>query len=315
MNETLFSEDSKTCAICVDTFSFLGASKYFCYFCFKAVCKRCSMQKTYHPESKSMKRICDTCYSEMIKGIVINHYKFEQDRLKAEIFNFQKRMEIEKLTCEKEAKMIEELNRSIEDTKNEIKYQEYEKSSEISILKQEIDKIDADYQDMSSRLELLEIKNLELDTKILNSEEQNRDFLNLDLSGLQSKINTLSSEIEELNGNFKTQKKTKQSEKFDFKVLRLKEDIKCLKTQKSRIIERIKELKTVDSIKETNISMLLTNLSNASTSTEIGFVHGSLEDEEVLRIQEEEIDEIKNKIEKLKRKNEIENKTCECLIH
>lgn len=313
MNETIFSEDSKMCAICVAPFSFLGPSKYFCYFCFKAVCKRCSMQKACHSESKTMKRMCDTCYSEMIKGIVINHYKFEQDRLKAEIFNFQKRMEIEKLTCEKEAKMIEELNRSIEDTKNEIKYQEYEKSSEISTLKQEIDKIDADYQDMSSRLELLEIKNLELDTKILNSEEQNHDFLNLDLSGLQSKINTLSSEIQELNGNFKSQKKTK-NQNSDFKVLRLKEDIKCLKTQKSRIIERIKELKTVDSIKETNISLLLTNLSNASTSAEIGFVHGSLEDEEILRIQEEEIDELKRKIEKIKRKNEIESKTCECLI-
>lgn len=314
MIEAVYAEDSKMCSICFITFSFLGPSKHFCSFCFRAVCSKCSMQKAFHSDSKSVKKICDTCYSEMIKGIVINHYKFEQDRLKSEIFNFQKRMEIEKVTCEKEAKSIEELNRSIEDTKNEIKYQELEKNSEISNLKQEIDKIDSDFHDISSRLELLAIKNLELDSKIFNSEDQNREFLTGDIDGLHLKIKNLSSEILELNGNFKLQKKSVLNENFDYKVLRIKEDIRCLKNQKNRLIEKIGEMKAVEGIKETNISMLLTNLSNASTSAEIGLVHGSFEDDEICRTQEEEICELTKKIEKIKRKNVIESKTCECLI-
>lgn len=308
-------EDSKTCTICMASFSFFGASKCICEFCFKAVCQKCSMQKAVHPETKTMKRICDTCYSEMIKGMVINQYKFEQERLKSEIFNFQKRMEIEKLACEKELKIIEDLNLSIDDTKNEIIHREKVKDSELVTLKKDIEKIDSDYQDISSRLQLLSLKNLELDDKVSNSEEQNKEFLTGDVSGIKENLNKLKIEIDELSSKVKEQKKTQKSEHFDMNINRIKDEINCLRIQKNRYSERIKELKSFDAIKQSNISLLLSNLSNASTSPEVGLVRGGIEDEEIYRAQETEIIKLRTKVERIQRKNVIDSQKCVCTIY
>jgi hypothetical protein len=272
------------------------------------------MQKAIHPESKTLRRICDTCYSEMIKSLVINHYKFEQDRLKSEIFNFQKRMEMEKFASEKDLKSIEELNRSIDDTKSEINHRELTKTAELTLLKHDIQKIDSDYEDISSRLQLLQFKNLEITEKIMNSEEQNKDFLTADLNGIKEKIEKVRNECEELSLKLKELKNSQKSQHYDLNFSRILDEIKSLKLQKGRFIERIQELKSVDAIKESNISMLLSNLSNASTCPEVGSVRGGIEDEEIFRNQENEIFKLSSQLEKIQRKNVIENQKCVCFI-
>lgn len=304
----------KLCSICHIEFTIWGVRKWVCGFCFKPVCCRCSMHKAYSSESNMIKRKCDTCHSEFIKETVMTQHRIELERLKFEISNLQKRLDSEGIIIEKEQKNIEELNSVIEETKEEFTNREQEMQQEIRALEQELEKVNSDYQKMMSRIEFLATQNHELDDKILYLIEQNEDFSIRPIGEVYEKILHIKKDIKDLN--FKLQSKCHLSPlRKNNSIVRIKEEILNLRNEKNSIINKITECKEVESIKESNISMLLTTLSNNSTAPDLNIIYKSFEDEEIFRQQQDEIEELRSKIARKLRRNELESKRCICEIY
>ncbi|OMJ76097.1 hypothetical protein SteCoe_24600 [Stentor coeruleus] len=301
------------CSICHIEFSIWGVRKLVCGFCFRPVCCRCSMHKAYNSESRMIKRKCDTCHSEFIKESVVTQHRIELERLKFEISNLQKRLDSESITIEKERKSIEELNSIIEETKEEFTSREHEMQEEIKNLEQELEKVNSEYKELLSRMEFLTVQNHKLDVKIHNLIEQNEDFSIRPIGQVYEKILHIKKDIKDLN--LKLQSNCIKSPlKKDNSVARIKEEISNLRNEKNRIINKITEFKEVESIKESNISMLLTTLSNNSTAPDLNIIYKSFEDEELFRQQQDQIEELRLKIARKIRRNEFENKRCMCEI-
>ncbi|OMJ69299.1 hypothetical protein SteCoe_33020 [Stentor coeruleus] len=306
-------KQEKYCSICFIEFSIWGMRKQYCGFCFRPVCARCSMQKAYQAESHMLKRKCDTCHSESIKDSVINQNRIEIERLKFEISNLQKRLELEQINIQKERKNIEDLNSIIEETKEDTVNREQEMIEEMKLLEQDLEKITSDYQELVSRMEFLSLQNHELDIKAQNLKEQIEDFTIKPITEINEKIQSLKQDIKRLNLKLKSDCPLSPLIK-DTSIIKIKEEILNLRNEKNSILTKIAECKEVEIIKESNISMLLTTLSNSSTAPDLNFICRSFEDEEILRQQQDEIAELRAKIAKRNRKNDLENKKCTCGI-
>lgn len=306
-------KQEKYCSICFIEFSIWGMRKQYCGFCFRPVCSRCSMQKAYQVESHMLKRKCDTCHSESIKDSVINQNRIEIERLKFEISNLQKRLELEQINIQKERKNIEDLNSIIEETKEDTVNREQEMMEEMKLLEQDLEKITSDYQELVSRMEFLSLQNHELVIKAQNIKEQIEDFSIKPITEIREKIIILKQDIKRLNLKLKSDCPLSPLIK-DTSIVKIKEEILNLRNEKNSILTKIAECKEVEIIKESNISMLLTTLSNSSTAPDLNFICRSFEDEEILRQQQDEIAELRAKIAKRIRKNELENKKCTCRV-
>ena len=276
------------------------------------------MQTALDPESHIKKRICDACHSETIKDSVITQFRIELERLNIELSNLEKKYETEKFTSEKESNKIEELKTILEETKEDTLSREQELQIELKLLEQDIEKINIDYEEISCRVDMLVSQNNDFDLKIEDLGQHIND-LSIDTDEVFFKeIQALKNEIKEIKqkfpeGNFCNQNML--SKYPECKISSLKDDILFLKNEKVKISHKITEMKQVESIKESNISLLLTTLSNKSTNPDMNFSSSYFEDEETIRVQEEEILKLENKIAKRQRKYSLENKTCNCEIY
>jgi chromosome segregation ATPase len=242
----------------------------------------------------------------------MTQHRIELERLKFEISNLQKRLDSEEITIEKEQKNIEELNSVIEETKEEFTSREQEMQQEIKTLEQELEKANSDYQELVSRIEILATQNQEFDAKIHYLIEHNEDFSIRPVGEVYEKIVHIKKDIKDLD--FKLQSSHLSPVKKNSSVVRIKEEISNLRNEKNSIINKITECKEVESIKESNISMLLTTLSNNSTAPDLNVIYKSFEDEEIFRQQQDEIEELRSKIARKLRRNQLENKRCICEI-
>lgn len=174
------------------------------------------MHTSLHPELKVLKRICDVCHSDIIKETVVAQFKIELERLKVEFSNLQKRLETEQYISEKESLHIEEIQNTLEETKEEAFRRDQEMKNELKVLEEEVDMISKDYEEMYTRVEFLAIQNLELDVTLENIEEMNFDF-NENSEGLNRKIQEIEKEIAMLSQEFRNDEdalgKKKKSER------------------------------------------------------------------------------------------------------
>ena len=275
------------------------------------------MNTAKHPELKLQKRICDACHSDLIKESVAAQYKVEVERLKIELCNLEKRYDTEVYTLEKESENIEEMEIIIKETKEESFRREYEMKLELKQLETDFEIISKDYEEITSRLEMLTLQNAELDIIIENNLQQIQDFSSGNPETCFEKFREIDGEVCELSEKLVKEgfsKKDFISETFGMKCNKIKEEIVSLKNEKAKIESSILELKEVETFKESNISMLLTTLSNKSTLPDIHFTSNCYENEELFQSQEEEINQLELKISKRQRKNELENKTCKCEV-
>ena len=306
-----------TCSICFITFNIWGPHKRTCSFCYRPICSRCSMNTAKHPELNLQKRICDACHSDLIKESATAQCKVEVDRLKMELSNLEKRYETEAYTLEKESEDIEEMEIIIEETKEEAFVREREMRLELKQLESDVEIITKDSEEAARRLEVLSLQNIELDIIIENNLQQIEDFGSGSLDACIDKIRAVEREVDELSrglGKENCRKEDLISESIAMKCKKLKEEIFVIKNERAMIESSILELKEVESIKESSISMLLTTLSNKSTLPDINFTSTLYDDEELIQSQEEEINQLEHKISKRQRKHELENKTCKCEI-
>ena len=133
------------CITCGTTLGKQGSKKYFCHFCYSAVCAACSPLNVLHPESGKEERTCHPCYIDFLKLIVLETgEEYVKIKLKQEIE--EKEQEIAKrkaLTEELEntKKLAEseklELNKMLTIREEELK----EKDSKIKEVEQENQRI------------------------------------------------------------------------------------------------------------------------------------------------------------------------------
>jgi hypothetical protein len=307
------SRNNKVCSICAQVFSAWGYHRRLCSFCYRPVCSRCLTQTAFHPKLKLKKKICDACYSDLIKETVIARNKAEIERLKLEMLTLEKKYEIERHNCEKEAIFIRDLQKIIEETAEEAYIREQETRIEIENLEQDIIRINADYQDAAAKLEFLISQNSDFDIKIISFTDQIQDFLNFSQEQTFQKIQELQDDIAALNEKLGC--KNSFNTWNDMKIYQLKDDIVNLFSQKTDLLNKISEMKQIESAKESNISMLITTLSNKSTNPDINSCCNHFEDEEKIKIQEKKISELHRKISKKQRKYEIETGKCRCNLY
>ena len=139
----------KECLTCNTSLGKQGSKKYYCKFCYNAVCAACSPLNIMHPESGKEEKTCNPCYINYLKLIVLES---GEEYVKAKL-----------------KQLIEE------------------KEVEINLRKQiiELEKIKEDStrenDEFNMRLSLREKELKEKDSKILQQEEENKkitDFLN-----------------------------------------------------------------------------------------------------------------------------------------
>lgn len=63
--------------MCSETFNLLGNKKYFCKFCFRGVCGKCSIHKGLSPITQAPERICDNCFNKGLEDQVKFDYEIE----------------------------------------------------------------------------------------------------------------------------------------------------------------------------------------------------------------------------------------------
>ena len=280
------------------------------------MCAKCSAYSAVHPEFKGKKRICDACHSELIKETVINSYKTDIERLSFEITNLEKKYETELFISEKNKQSIETLQKIIEDSKIEAFNRDVQLNTEIDELEQEMLKIHSEYEEILACTEKILIQNSEFDCKIEFLITQNQEFTK-DPREVVQKIYDMQAEVESFES--KTDEKGFSLRKLDIrineaKIAKVKAEILALKEQRTKIANSIVELKESENIKESNISLLLTTLSNTSTKTDWNFKSSSIEDEETVRLQDRKIYKLKKKVSKTIRKNQIVNNKCNCQV-
>ena len=97
----------KECLKCKTALGKTGAKKFFCYFCYKAICAGCSAAEVLHPETRKLQKMCFPCF--------IHNTKLQVLKVGAEFVTFRLAKEIE----EKEKLILKrlELNKELNELK------------------------------------------------------------------------------------------------------------------------------------------------------------------------------------------------------
>jgi chromosome segregation ATPase len=302
---------SKVCSICELQFNCIFARRYICQFCYKGVCSGCSLQKYYNDDTRSLDRICDTCYSGFLKLPVSERNNIEKEKLSADIALIRNKIQAEKKAIGRENLIIEELQKDIHEYHQQIIDIDKDMRSDLNSLEQEVEKIEKDYQDLNSRLESVIIHNWESDFKIKALTAENQEFSTFGVD-LEERINTAQEDVQELLRKInKTDPVTRKSETHaeNIKIYRIKQEIINITKEKTENYTKIEKMKENQRIKNETFLMLFNKLASITKpSEEIN------EDTEILTTQGNEVTELKRKLTKIQRKYEIEDNKCKCEI-
>ena len=118
----------KECLCCQASLGKQASKKYFCHFCYGAVCTDCSMLEIYHPETRKNERSCNNCYLENLKAKVLEiSEEFINVKMKEEIAEKEREaeerkkiMEMITLTRKNSEKSKEILRAKLSGTENDI---------------------------------------------------------------------------------------------------------------------------------------------------------------------------------------------------
>lgn len=132
VDRTLYSS-MKECLTCGTALGKTGAKKFFCYFCYRAICAGCSPVEITHPETRKPQKMCHPCYVHYIKLQVLQvgeeYVKFrliKEIEEKARLIDERKQLESEYDELEKKRLIRNEEN----DQKLKEKKEDLEKEKE-----------------------------------------------------------------------------------------------------------------------------------------------------------------------------------------
>jgi len=66
-----------SCTVCGTAAWTLFSPKKYCKFCYRCVCKDCSLHRAYHPERQRQERCCSACYDRFISQGVLDSMQYQ----------------------------------------------------------------------------------------------------------------------------------------------------------------------------------------------------------------------------------------------
>jgi hypothetical protein len=91
----------KECFNCSTSLGKQTSKKYFCHFCYNAVCGSCSLLTILHPETSNQERACNICYLTYLKLKVIEiGENFVHNKLREELAEKEREIAKRKLLVE-----------------------------------------------------------------------------------------------------------------------------------------------------------------------------------------------------------------------
>ncbi|OMJ65682.1 hypothetical protein SteCoe_37797 [Stentor coeruleus] len=112
----------KECKTCKVTLGKNASKKYYCHFCYHAVCGNCSQLTILHPETNEQERTCSLCYLKYLNEKVLEISEdFVKIKLKEEIAEREREIALRK-------KLVEE----IENTKKSMAHEKESHSLKIT---------------------------------------------------------------------------------------------------------------------------------------------------------------------------------------
>lgn len=149
----------RVCAGCNTNFSNKTCKKYFCQFCYKAFCNKCSVLSLIHPETNRNERCCNPCYLQFTQKSVFNLVeKFAEMKMQSEILE----------RMQEEAKQ-NSLKEEILSIKAEI---ELEKMKFLS----ESEKLNSEVLKMEEKIKEKMVNLIQIKRKISEKEEEIENF-------------------------------------------------------------------------------------------------------------------------------------------
>lgn len=159
----------RTCASCLNNFSNYECKKYFCQFCYRAFCSKCSILTLFHPETKKNERCCNSCILLNIQKPVLKLAEnFAKKQMQAEIQ--------ERLHEEHKQKLIQDEIHSVE---NEIEAEKQRFALESQLLDQQILKMENKIKEKIVSLRQIQRKNEIKEEEIKNyTKNEASDYIN-----------------------------------------------------------------------------------------------------------------------------------------
>lgn len=268
------------------------------------------MQRLKNIETNSFARVCDSCYSNHIRQNISKFYSDESENQIAEIYKIQQRYIAEKTLCENQSKLISLLQTEIRDFGEKERKNLSDLEGFSNVLSKDIEKLEADYEELKERYEAFVMQNWDDDWKIQELAEENQEF-----GGeipIRERINLLEEEVKELlkgcDGNDSEAKKEHLHEE-EMKLFRLKQDLAASKKEKEENLARIQKMKEILKLKNSNLAMLVGKLALVN---EINLENE--EEFEVDEMQSTEISKLERRLSKVHRKLDLQATKCHCEI-
>lgn len=105
-NKDAYKLDSN-CTVCGTAAWGLFSPKKYCKFCYRCVCKECSLHRAYHPERLRQERCCNACYDRFISQGVLDSMQYQMG-----VTNTMVRHASELLEEEKDRRSIQDATQS-----------------------------------------------------------------------------------------------------------------------------------------------------------------------------------------------------------
>lgn len=163
----------RTCFSCNKNFTNYECKKYFCQFCYKAFCSKCSMLTLLHPETKKNERCCNSCILSSIQKPVLQLAEtFATKQMQAEIQ--------ERLTEEHKQNLLQEQIHLLE---SEIHAEHQRFTFESNLLDQQITKMETKIKEKIVNLRQIQRKNETKEEEIKTyTKNESADYINQKLN-------------------------------------------------------------------------------------------------------------------------------------
>ncbi|CAG9315062.1 unnamed protein product [Blepharisma stoltei] len=253
--------NDKLCSICGCLFSLLGPNrKKCCTFCYKAVCHKCSMQKTYNSQTKSMSRLCDNCQGKFIQSNVSMPFTVKIAKVKSAINKLNKKIKQEQSAINEENKKISDLLSKISFLELRNMSANEEKQLKISSLENEIIKLKKEIKELKAKATSL--------SEVKNDKEKSirkiKKLIDSVRSRQEAKNGELSSEIVRKSVDYEAS--SYQESEADDGYHNLTEKIEICGIQSHILKNNLDELVENLTIKDEQIATLTKNISSKSSS-------------------------------------------------
>lgn len=273
-NKDAYKLDTE-CTLCKTAAWTIFYPKKYCKFCYRCVCKDCSLHRVYHPERLRQERCCNFCYDRFISQGVMNSMQYQLG-----VTNNMVRQASELLEEEKDRRSIQDatqtgLRAAIKQVQEELQGLRRAGQNAISQQDQALSQLETDITALKSDLQNKQNR-LEETQTLLDNAKKKLDEVNAVALNEKEKVDALKEKLTHTQDEFARMRRMQEDRKmgtaFDSQKTKpvkkgvtelqavaeeLKTQLAALRTQNQELERQVKE--SDDSERELNKPTELTS--------------------------------------------------------